>query len=95
MKPTLNVRNECDSIGLARRAFPKTSFNYQATSLADIDGTCARSCRPSFRAISRDYFANEAAQHFAHEAVLFSIMMMAAALPLLNAATAVLKLISS
>jgi hypothetical protein len=95
MKPTLNVRNECDSIGLASRAFPKTSFNYQATTLAELDGPCARSCRPSFRAISRDYFENEAAQHFGYEAVLFSIMMMTVALPLLNAAIAVLKLIRS
>jgi hypothetical protein len=95
MKPTLDVRNQFESIALARRAFPKTSFNYQATTLAELDGPCARSCRPSFRAISRDYFRNEAAQHFAHEAVLFSIMMMTVALPLLNAATAVLELIRS
>lgn len=95
MKPTLDVRNQCDSIALASRAFPKTSFNYQATTLAELDGTCARSCRPSFRAISRDYFANEAAQHLGYEAVLFSIMLMTVAFPLLNAATAVLKLISS
>jgi hypothetical protein len=95
MKPTLDVRKQFESIALAKRAFPNTSFNYQATTLADIDGPCARSCRPSFRAISRDYFANEAAQHFGYEAVLFFIMMMAAALPLFNAATAVLKLISS
>jgi hypothetical protein len=95
MKPTLDVRNQSDSIARARRAFPKTSFNYQATTLVELDGTCARSCRPSFRAISRDYFANEAAQHFGYEAVLFFIMMMAAALPLFNAATAVLELIRS
>jgi len=95
MKPTLDVRNQSESIALARRAFPSTSFNYQATTLADIDGPCARSCRPSFRAISQDYFANEAAQHFGYEAVLFSIMMMTVALPLFNAAIAVLELISS
>jgi hypothetical protein len=47
----------------------------------------------SFRAISQDYFLNEAPQHFAHEAVFFFVMMMTVALPLLSAANAVLGLI--
>jgi hypothetical protein len=96
MKSTLDIRNRCDSITLAvptSRVFPKTDFNYQATTLADLDGLCAGCCRSSFRAISQDYFANEAPQHFAHEAVLFFMMMMTVALPLLNASIAVLELI--
>jgi hypothetical protein len=96
MKPTLEIRNRYDSITLAvptRLVFPKTDFNYQATTLADLNGGYAGYCPSSFRAISQDYFAHEAPQHFAREAVLFSIMMMAIAFPLLNASIAILELI--
>lgn len=96
MKPTLEIRNRCDSIQLAaptRRVFPKTDFNYQATTLADLDDGCAGYCRSSFHAISQDYFADEAPQHLAQEAVLFFIMMITVALPLLNASIAILELI--
>jgi hypothetical protein len=93
MKPTLDVCNQSDSIALASRTFPRASINYQATTLAGLDGPCARCCSPSFRAISQDYFANEAARHFAHETVLFFTLMVTVALPLFNAATAVLELI--
>jgi hypothetical protein len=96
MKPTLDIRNRCDSITLAvpaSRVFPKSDFNRQATTLTDLDGLCAGCCKSSFRAISRDYFANEAPQHFAYEAVLFFMMMMTVALPLLNASITVLELV--
>jgi hypothetical protein len=43
--------------------------------------------------ISQDYLTKEAPQHFACEAVVFWVIMMAAAPPLLNAANAVLELI--
>ncbi|HET9378826.1 MAG TPA: hypothetical protein VFO40_27895 [Chthoniobacterales bacterium] len=49
--------------------------------------------RSSFCTISQDYFADEAPQQFVHEAVLFSIMMMTIAFPLLNALIAILELI--
>jgi hypothetical protein len=78
---------------LTSRVFPKTDVNYQASTLASLDGRCGGCCRSSFRAISQDYFANEAPQDFAHEAGLFFIMMMTVALPLLNASAAVLELI--
>lgn len=96
MKPTPDIRNRCDSITLAMatsRVFPKTDFNYQASTLADLDGRCGGCCKSSFRAISQDYFVNEAPQHFAYEAVLFFMMMMTVTLPLLNASIAVLELI--
>ncbi len=75
------------------RVFPKTDFNYQATTLANLDGRCADFCKSSFRAVSQDYFANEAPRHFAHEAGLFFMVVMTVALPLLNASAAVLGLI--
>jgi hypothetical protein len=96
MKPTPHIRNRCDSITLAMatsRVLPKNDFNHQASTLADLDGRCGGCCKSSFRAISQDYFANEAPQHLAHEAVLFLMMMMTVALPLVNASIAVLELI--
>lgn len=94
MKPTLDIHNRRDSITPAMptsRLLPKTGF--QGTTLADLDGVSAGCCRSSLWAIGQDYFANEAPRHFAREAVLFFMMMMTAALPLLNAAIAVLELI--
>jgi hypothetical protein len=43
--------------------------------------------------ITQDYFTKEAPQHFVCEAVLFWVITMAAVLPLLNGANAVLELI--
>ena len=54
-----------------------------------------RSREPLFHRISQDYLTREAPQHFACEAVVFWVIMMAAAPPLLNAANAVLELIRS
>jgi hypothetical protein len=48
-----------------------------------------------FHGISQDYLIKEAPQHFACEAVVFWVIMMAAAPPLINAANAVLQLIRS
>ena len=54
-----------------------------------------RSREPSFYWISHNYFTKEAPRHFACEAVLFWMIIMAAALPLLNGANAVLELVRS
>jgi hypothetical protein len=53
----------------------------------------SRNREPSFYWITQDYFTKEAPRHFACEAVLFWMIIMAAALPLLNGANAVLQLI--
>jgi len=50
---------------------------------------------PLFHRISQHYLIKEAPQHSACEAVVFWVIMMAAAPPLLNAASAVLELIRS
>ncbi|HXA09521.1 MAG TPA: hypothetical protein VNW28_06030 [Chthoniobacterales bacterium] len=96
MKPTPDICNRRKSGTLAvstSRVFPKTDFNYQATTLANLEGRWADLCKSSFRAISQDYFANEAPRHFAHEAGLFFMMVMTVTLPLLNASAAALGLI--
>jgi hypothetical protein len=54
-----------------------------------------RSGEPLFHGISQDYLTKEAPQYFACEALVFWVIMMAAAPPLVNAANAVLELIRS
>ena len=96
MKPIFQINHRYHSIRFAAPKSDvsrKTDYDYQAAALDDVDGGWVGACNPVFRAISQDYFANEAPQHFAHEVVLFFTMMMTVALPLLNAALAVLELI--
>ena len=54
-----------------------------------------RSRELSFYWITQDYFTKEAPRHFVCEPVLFGMIIMASALPLLNGASAVLELIRS
>ncbi len=94
MNPTLNIRNRSNAIRLPMRmsrGLPKADFSSQA--LADFGSISVCSRLSSFRSISQYYFAKEAPRHFAREAGLFFVMMMTAALPLLNASVAVLKLV--
>ena len=55
----------------------------------------SRSRERLFHGISQDYLIKEAPQHFACDAVVFWVIMMAAAPPLVNAANAILELIRS
>ncbi|HUE49857.1 MAG TPA: hypothetical protein VMQ39_02190 [Candidatus Dormibacteraeota bacterium] len=47
---------------------------------------------PSFRNISRQYFQKEARHDFVGEAILFAMLMITAAVPLVSAAYAVTEL---
>ena len=81
MKPiTLTARN--------RRSFPLVECNYQAMRLSGYRARCARIEAPSFRNISRQYFQKEARRDFVGEALLFAIMIVLAAAPLLSTASA-------
>jgi hypothetical protein len=85
MKPTsLIVRN--------RTSFPLTDCNYYSFTLAGYRGQCAKSLAPSFRNISRQYFQNEARHDFVSEAILFAMLVITAAVPLVSAAYAVIEL---
>jgi hypothetical protein len=75
-------------------AFPKTDFSYHA-SIASMGGRCFDSRRPSFRSISQDYFRNEARYSYAGEAALFCVIVLTAALPLLESAQALMQLVRS
>jgi len=95
MKPIFQINRYGSSPHTARmsRRSPKTEFDYQAATLDDIRGRRVEDCQPPFHALSRDYFTREAHQHFASEAVVFCLLMMTAALPLLDGASAVIQLI--
>jgi len=56
--------------------------------LSGYQARCARTEAPSFRNISRQYFQKEARRDFVGEALLFAIMIVLAAAPLLSTASA-------
>ena len=100
MKPTVRFseksrRDFRDRESRRSSAHPKTDYSFQAASVANGSGRCFGSCRPSFRAISQDYFKNEARRNFVSEAVLFSVIVMTAALPILNSVSALVHLVRS
>jgi hypothetical protein len=82
------------TVRMSRRS-PKTDFDYQAATLGHIRGRPVEDCKAPFHALSRDYFAREAHQHFATEAAAFFLLMMTTALPLFDGANAVVELIRS
>ena len=89
MKPTiqLNERNG--------RRMPKTDCNYQIGSMPSRGGRNFGSRHDSIRAISREYFKNEARSTFATEAAFFSVIVMTAAVPLIYTAMAMVHLVRS
>ena len=89
MKPTiqLNQRNG--------RRMPKTDCNYQIGSMPSRGGRDFGSRRASIRAISHEYFKNEARSTFATEAAFFSVIVMTAAVPLIYTAMAMVHLVRS
>ena len=89
MKPTLQL-NE----GRGYR-MPKTDYSYHAGSMSNRGGRRFGSGPASIRAISNDYFKNEARCMFATEAAFFSVIVITAAVPLINTAMALVHLVRS
>ena len=89
MKPTtqFNERNA--------RQMPKTDYGYQIGSMPSRGGSNHGSRHASIRAVSREYFKNEARSTFATEAAFFSVIVMTAAVPLINTVTAMAHLVRS
>ena len=54
---------------------------------------CFGSPRPSFRAISQDYFKNEARHTFVTEAILFTVIVMTAAVSVISSAAGLVHLV--
>jgi hypothetical protein len=94
MKPTTPII-ESEHERAEHSQFPVTDFHYHAPTLAGYNGHCAKAISPSFRSISRDYFNTEAQRYLLAEAFVFTVIMLTAALPLLNGARAVLNLVST
>ena len=95
MKPTIQFNEKSRGDFSDRGSLPKTDYSFQAASVETGGGRCFCSCRTSFRAISQDYFKNEAPRNFASEAALFSVIVMTAALPILSSAIALVHLVRS
>ena len=95
--PNINKRHDSTYARLRYGGkFPKTDYNYHNISLAGCGaGRGATFRAPSFRDISRDYLNREARNNFLTEAALFAMIVITAALPLLNSAHAMAGLVRS
>jgi len=89
MKPTIQL-NQRRGLRL-----PKTDCNYQVASMPSRGGRSFPSRHASIRAVSHDYFKNEARSMFATEAAFFSVIVITAAVPLINTAMALVHLVRS
>ena len=74
---------------------PKTDYSYYAGSMSNRGGGRFGSRSASIRAVSNDYFKNEARCNFATEAAFFSVIVMTAAVPLISSALALSHLVRS
>jgi hypothetical protein len=74
------------------RRLPLIDWNYQPIMLGGYRGHCAKPLAPSFLSISRQYFQNEAPHDFVGEAILFAMLVITAAVPLVSAAYAITEL---
>jgi hypothetical protein len=89
MKPTLllNKRHQL--------RMPKIDSNYHVGSMPSRGGHSYGSRHASIRAVSHDYFKNEARSMFATEAAFFGVIVITAAVPLINTAMALVHLVRS
>lgn len=94
MKPTTKMI-ENEGSHRESRKLPKIDLHYHAISTDPSGGCCAHLTSPSFRSISRAYFATEDNHYFLIEASVFAAIMLTTAVPLINGAHAVLNLIGS
>jgi len=88
MKPTPqfndNYRRDWIEAGKGA-AFPKTDFNFKASSFGDSSDRCGGHGFPSFRGISEDYFKNDVPNHFRSEAAFFGLIVITVAVPVFQA----------
>jgi hypothetical protein len=89
MKPTIQL-NQRHGLRM-----PKTDCNYQVASMPSRGGRSFGSRHASIRAVSHDYFKNEARSMFVTEAAFFSVIVITAAVPLINTAMALVHLVRS
>jgi hypothetical protein len=74
------------------KRFPLIECNYRSMTLSGYRSGYAKPAAPSFRNISRLYFQKEARLDFLGEAILFSILVVTAAVPMVSGAYAIVQL---
>ena len=89
MKPTIQLNQRHG------QRMPKIDQNFQVASMPSRGESRFGSRHASIRAISHDYFKNEARSTFATEAAFFSVIVLTAAVPLINTAMAMVHLVRS
>jgi hypothetical protein len=89
MKPTIQL-NQRHGLSM-----PTTDQSYQVASMPSRGGRSYGSRHASIRAVSHEYFKNEARSMFATEAAFFSVIVLTAAVPLINTAMAMVHLVRS
>lgn len=89
MKPTIQL-NPPHGVSM-----PKIDQNFQVAAMPSRGGRRYGSRHASIRAVSHEYFKNEARSMFATEAAFFSVIVMSAAVPLINTAMAMVHLVRS
>jgi hypothetical protein len=85
MKPTMTTKKNA-------RQFPFVDYQYQASSLEDLTGRCAKLSN-SFRDISRDYFDTEENKDFLSNAAIFAALIGSALVPIAASASAMFHLV--
>ena len=85
MKPTTLTTNNA-------RKFPFVNYQYQASSLENLTGRCAKMSK-SFRDISRDYFDTEDNHDFLSNAAIFVALITSALVPIAASASAMIHLV--
>jgi hypothetical protein len=89
MKPTIQL-NERHGL-----CMPRIDQSLQVASMPSRGGRSFGSRHASIRAVSAEYFKNEARSMFVTEAAFFSVIVMTAAVPLIYTAMALVHLIRS
>ena len=97
MKPTppytdINSRREVHAARATGAGLPTIDHHFRPNGRADF-GRCHGSPAPSFRRISEDYFKHEAPGHFVHEAAVFVLMLVTAAVPMIESARGAMHLL--
>jgi hypothetical protein len=87
MKPTTLTNKDKDA-----RRFPFVDFQYQASSLENLSGRCAKLSN-SFRDISRDYFDTEENKDFLSNAAIFGALIATALIPIVASASEMIHLV--
>ena len=88
MKPTTITNKDA-------RKFPFVDYHYQASTLENFTGHCAKTSSKSLRDISRDYFDKESSHDFLSDAAVFGTLIATAAVPIVAGLSAVVQLCRS